>query len=69
MNQCQHRIALDDIERLYGDSVLAEVMSSRAHPELKAIFNKVLEAETAAWGGGLHSTRPKAFVDLSDARD
>jgi hypothetical protein len=37
-----------------------------AHPPLRDIFNKVREAETKAWAGGLHATRPQVFVHLSD---
>ena len=36
-----------------------------AHPVLRSIFNRVREAEQAAWAGGPHVTRPKAYVELS----
>jgi hypothetical protein len=38
-----------------------------AHPALRDIFNKVREAEDAAWKGGPHPETPKAFVILGDA--
>jgi hypothetical protein len=38
-----------------------------AHPELGSIFNRVREAEQAAWAGGPHATKPKVYVALSDA--
>ena len=38
-----------------------------ADPELRRIFNRVREAEQAAWSGGPHASRPKAYVDLNDA--
>ena len=41
--------------------------NAAAHPELRDIFNKVREAERAAWAGGPHATKPKAYVELSDA--
>ena len=41
--------------------------NAAAHPELREIFNKIREAETAAWRGGPHATKPKAYVELSDA--
>jgi len=40
--------------------------SAAARPPLRDIFNKVRDAEAKAWAGGLHATRPKVFVDLSD---
>ena len=41
--------------------------NAAAHPELRDIFNKIRAAEQAAWAGGPHATKPKAFVELRDA--
>jgi hypothetical protein len=41
--------------------------TAAGHPELRDIFNKIRTADQTAWAGGPHATRPKAFVDLSEA--
>ena len=41
--------------------------NAAAHPELRDIFNKVRDAEQEAWAGGPPATKPKAYVDLTNA--
>ena len=40
--------------------------NAAANRELRDIFNKIREAERAAWAGGLRATAPKAYVELAD---